>query len=112
MRVHDSGSAALLRQKSTVSNGLEIKNEHETFVSIDLGCINSNEKRSGRTQSCSAFRKESSKTAGASLGSKPKERFFENARKATVAGHPLTECKWNRLSILRAPACAIKQRLN
>ena len=96
MSVHDSGSAALLRKKSTVSNGLEIKNEHETFVSIDLGCINSNEKRSGRTQCCSAFREKSSKTAGASLGSKPKERFFENARKATVAGHPLTECKWKQ----------------
>ena len=105
MRVHDSGSAALLRKKSTVSNGLEIKFEHETFVSIDLGCINSNEKRSRRTQCCPAYREDSSKTAGASLGSKPKERFFENARKATVAGHPLTECKWNRLSILRAPAC-------
>ena len=69
-------------------------------------------KRSGRTQCCSAFREKYSKTAGASLGSKPKERFFENARKATVAGHPLTECKWNRLSILRAPACAIRQRFD
>ena len=54
MRVHDSGSAALLRKKSTVSNRLEIKIEHETFVSIDLGCINSNETRFRRPQCCPA----------------------------------------------------------